>query len=194
MKKKMNKCFAFILAVSLVTAIIPLNIAYADEEIIKLTDDDEEEIELTDAADNAKTETDESQTDEVDKTEVIDTIQQPDNTLSRYHSKEYSLLKSLAIIEEDYEADQIVTRGEFAAILTRMMGITDGKAKVFKDVFLRTANSKAIGIVTEKELMNADAEGYFRPKDAITMDDASKALLKLAGYDQIISKYGGEDI
>lgn len=124
--------------------------------------------------------------------ELVDTIPEKSKVLSERCGKQYQFLRNFAIIEEDYEADKMVTRGEFAAILTRMLGVTNGNTKIFKDVFTRTANSKAIGIVTEYGLMEADKDGYFRPKDPLTIEVAAKAFFTLAGYDSVIDTYGGE--
>lgn len=185
MKDKLKRFLALILVASFALAGTAQVYVSAENEEETLLADDLPEDGLADVDIEGE------QPEEAD-TDAESIIIEKETKISQKCSKEYKLLRNFAIIEEDYDVDKVVTRGEFAAILTRMLGINDGEIKVFKDVFLRTANAKAIGIVTDRGLMSADEKGYFRPKDSVSVEDVAKAFFTLAGYDTVIDSYGGE--
>lgn len=193
MKDKLRKFLALMLVASFAsvgTFQVYVSAENDEEEVVLEEDLLEDGFADIDVEGEQSEEADEESEAEEDVAESI-TIEE--TKVSQKCSKEYKLLRSFAIIDEDYDVDQIVTRGEFAAILTRMMGVNEGKAKIFKDVFLRTANSKAIGIVTDLGLMSADMNGYFKPKESVSVEDVAKAFFTLAGYNAVIDSYGGEE-
>lgn len=116
--------------------------------------------------------------------EVIEEISEP-KKISETASKEYKLLTTLAILGNDYESDNILTRGELAALLCRVTGYSEGE-KAFEDVTDSTANAKAISIAAANGLMAGYADGTFRPYQKAEPMELIKAFLNLAGYSGII--------
>lgn len=124
---------------------------------------------------------------EDNKNDASGEISQPqEKKLSDVVLKEYKLLNKLAITENDYNAENTLTRGELAALLCRLTGIAEGAEKAFDDVGAGVANAKAIGLAAANGLMEGYADGTFKPYKKAEPSDVIRAMLNLAGYGSII--------
>ncbi|MCG8501683.1 MAG: S-layer homology domain-containing protein [Firmicutes bacterium] len=85
--------------------------------------------------------------------------------------------------KDTYAPDRNVSRGEFAAILVRALGLTDkGGERVFPDVKRTDWEFGAVYTAYEYGLVNGYNDGMFRPDDEITRE---KAMVMVARAMQI---------
>lgn len=172
-------CVALMSAVITLTSLQAVTFAELD------TIDEEIYVDL----DADATEIEEEQTDgDVDNTEndVVDTS----GTIMESAPRQYELLRVLGILDDNYVADEPVTRSMFAALMCRLTGATDGSIADFEDVTENMANSTAVGIAQYNNYMVGYGDGKFLPSKPVTQKEAMIALLKTAGYGPVMdSKY-----
>lgn len=92
-----------------------------------------------------------------------------------------SLVGSMGIIDtENYSGEKIVTREEFAEILSQITGLVNSNSseKNFESLYA----IKAVG---------KDESGLFRAEEPLTYDDAILGLLSVAGFGEISELSGG---
>ena len=81
-----------------------------------------------------------------------------------------------------------VTRGAFARMLTAFSNYRDSVSAqgtvgtLFADVPSDSANSPYVRIAVQNGWMNGYTDGSFRPDNAVTLEEACTAVLKLLGY------------
>lgn len=81
-----------------------------------------------------------------------------------------------------------VTRGEFARMLTAFSNYRDSVSAqgtvgtLFADVPSDSANAPYVRIAVQNGWMNGYTDGSFRPDNAVTLEEACTAVLKLLGY------------
>ena len=84
--------------------------------------------------------------------------------------------------------DAAVTRGTFAKMLVSFSAYRDSAAKqgnlgtLYKDVPGSSAYAPYVRIAVQQGWMNGYTDGSFRPDNAVTMEEACTAVLKLLGY------------
>ena len=105
---------------------------------------------------------------------------------------------SLGIVRGDgngnLRLEDDVTRGEFATIVTRLMGYDDiviGRGTKFSDVPESHVHSGAIALMSEFGYINGDGKGHFFPDNAITVQDCLKILVCAVGYEMDAKAKGG---
>ncbi len=105
---------------------------------------------------------------------------------------------SLGIVRGDgngnLRLEDDVTRGEFATIVTRLMGYDDiviGRGTIFSDVPESHVHSGAIALMSEFGYINGDGKGHFFPDNPITVQDCLKILVCATGYEMDAKAKGG---
>lgn len=87
---------------------------------------------------------------------------------------------------DSYKPSQLINRGEFAAILSRGLGLVaeDTAAKDFKDVSLSQGFNKngEIAAVVDAGLVKGYEDGTFRPYEEITRDQAAIMISRAIDY------------
>ncbi|MFC4354177.1 S-layer homology domain-containing protein [Chryseomicrobium palamuruense] len=87
---------------------------------------------------------------------------------------------------EEYKPSNFITRGEFAALLSRGLGISaaDLNKKVFKDVTTDQAANKngEVYAAVEAGIIQGYEDGTFRPYDRITRDQAAIMISRAIAY------------
>jgi len=84
--------------------------------------------------------------------------------------------------------DAAVTRGTFAKMLVSFSAYRDSAAKqgnlgtLYKDVPGSSAYAPYVRIAVQQGWMNGYTDGSFRPDNAVTLEEACTAVLKLLGY------------
>ena len=116
-------------------------------------------------------------------------------------SSEYApsirLLSALGVLtgqdELTFAPDRNVTRAEFAAMLCRLYPSIDINAAStgFADVPADYWAANEIGTINRLQIMNGTDDGMFLPEQNITLNEAAKTLVVMAGYDQLASIKGG---
>ena len=91
-----------------------------------------------------------------------------------------NLMTSLSLInEEEYKENEIITRGEFANIITRFWNMSANNAKVDLETLFR------FGIAGK------DKSGNLREDEPLTYDDAIFSILSLVDYSVVADSAGG---
>jgi len=105
---------------------------------------------------------------------------------------------SLGIVKGDgngnLRLEDDVTRGEFATIVTRLMGYDDiviGRGTQFSDVPESHVHSGAIALISEFGYIQGDGKGHFFPDNPITVQDCLKILVCATGYEMDAKAKGG---
>lgn len=98
------------------------------------------------------------------------------------------LLRHLDIVIEDgpdYGSE--ITRGEFAMLAARVMNLPEyiGTEYGFYDVTEGTPYRNEILSLVQYGVLSGDGDGYFRPSDGITEEEASKVFSVILGYGEI---------
>ena len=98
--------------------------------------------------------------------------------------------------ENGYRLEDEVKRSEFAALITRFMGMEENgiktdAASVFYDVRKEHWAYNAIGLSYELGLINGKSENTFAPDDIINVKEALKIILNALGYKDIAEQKGG---
>ena len=110
-----------------------------------------------------------------------------------------AFLKNLGIISGvngfEFKPFNPVTRAEFAkmatAVLNADISLPDDMENVFKDVDNSHWAYDAILSMWNLGILSGDEDGFFRPDDTITINEAVKILVSGLGYDEIANEKGG---
>lgn len=120
---------------------------------------------------------------------------------SAYELKENEYYKRLVAFgvadPEDYiTSDEAVTRAQFAKYAVKIgaaninsLPADDKDAEVFTDVTSKTENYKYILAAAKLGYMKGTGESVFSPDDSISIADAARVLIRVLGYDEVISRY-----
>lgn len=106
-------------------------------------------------------------------------------------------LKGYDIVGEDgYDSgNECVTRGEFAAIVTKLMCISESASEqaqtTYWDVPSDYKYAGDISVLTAIGILNGYSEKMFAPNDYVTYEQAIKVLVDITGYGDIAQKNGG---
>ena len=102
--------------------------------------------------------------------------EEPDN-------RTINLLTALGITENPSENE--VSRGEFAAMVVKMLGHTDrsNTKQMFSDIPESNPNAGSINLAYSLGLMNGTGNGLFEPEAPITLEMAAKVLVCALGYE-----------
>lgn len=136
-----------------------------------------------------------------------------ENDASVYEpSSSESLLMNLGIVDrENYNGNDIMTRGEFAVLLAKTLGldiernnetsvgipdvkdseIINPTSAIFKDVGISSDEYGAIVAIYEKGYMVGVSEGLFAPEYGIVLSDATKVFIDMLGFYEFAKIQGG---
>src|SRR5690554_4527431 len=93
-------------------------------------------------------------------------------------SREIQMLKAFGILDDDFKGDQEVSRAEFSTILVRVCGLDEIiiSQSFFKDVPNDYKYKEAISTVASSGWLIGNEKGFFRPDEAVTLQEAVKAI------------------
>lgn len=105
----------------------------------------------------------------------------------------YDQIVQLGFMSGDEDPDYIVTRGEFADIICKVnnLGSKALSARMYTDVAFGDKYYDSIQLVSETNLMVGYEDGSFKPNEPVTVIQALKVLVEIAGYKNIALVYGG---
>nr|QGT51254.1 hypothetical protein Firmicute1046_3300 [uncultured Firmicutes bacterium] len=109
---------------------------------------------------------------------------------------EVGLLVGLGIMEGSgtgsLNLEKEVTRGEFAAMIFRMMDLDAVSFEpMFRDVSRSNWAFDYVQTVAAQGYLRGDADGNFRPDDTIVLEEAAKILVAMLGYTYPAEEEGG---
>jgi hypothetical protein len=119
-----------------------------------------------------------------------------DSDLSEY-TAEVNLLTALGItdgIHFESQADNLVTRAEFALLLTRLLNANVEKystSTVINDV--TSAQYPYAAYLMDNGIMKGDGQGNFLPNDHVTVHQALVTVMRILGYDVVADAKGGTE-
>ncbi len=98
------------------------------------------------------------------------------------------LLRHLEIVSEDApDYHKSVNRGELAVMAAQVMNLPSytGDGTKFYDVDAKSPYYGAIHSLVQQGVLSGDGNGYFRPHDGITEEEASKIFSVILGYKEV---------
>ncbi len=124
------------------------------------------------------------------------TVSAAEGDLSEYTS-EVNLLTTLGITEGIHfnsQADNLVTRAEFAILLTRLLNVDAEKyssSTVINDVTNKQLPYAAY--LMDNAIMKGDGQGNFLPDSHVTVHQALVTVMRILGYDVVADAKGGTE-
>lgn len=113
---------------------------------------------------------------------TVTAVNAEDNGQERY----IKILYNLGISERTATADSLITRAEFAEILTNLLDADDIIKPYTKGSFLdvdgKRAEAAAIDFLYNMGIMVDIEDGKFRPDDNLKFSEACEAIVRLLGY------------
>lgn len=122
---------------------------------------------------------------------IVEDEDTTEKKISLQRPNEFAILSQLGIVKEDLEAQQIVTRGEFAELVCHLVGLGKSYDVRFSDVTKDTPHGLYIQMIAKSGVMIGFNDGTFRPDEEITYTQALSVILKIAGYDYFVNRAGG---
>jgi len=103
------------------------------------------------------------------------------------YSRAEQFLNTLGVLTNYKNIDATVTRGEYAAMLVKLLGIdlnanSYANKKKFSDYAKSYGNNAALNIVSDYGIMTFYDKGNFSPESDLTYDEAIEAMVKVLGY------------
>ena len=93
-----------------------------------------------------------------------------------------------------FHPEKPVTRGEFAAIITRAVRLEEAAVSAAGDYFNDTQNHWArgyINLAAQMGYVSGDGDGAYRPDDTVTYEQAVKIMVGMTGYQDMAELKGG---
>lgn len=116
-------------------------------------------------------------------------------TVCAGENENINLLTTLGALNEEaaavFNGDEIITRGEFAAVLSSAAKLQANGAGEFKDVGEDNPYHDAISKVSSNGYMNGDGNGNFKPDAEIKEIEALVVILRVLGYEEYAGYLGG---
>ena len=100
--------------------------------------------------------------------------------VTREVTAEIEMLAQLGVIDGDENLGAILTRGEFAGYVGRMLGISDNYSG--NTYFTDVPEDSVINALTELGVFNGTDEHLFEPNEEIVLTHACVALMRALGY------------
>ncbi len=105
-------------------------------------------------------------------------------------------LDSLRIIDKNTDMTLPVTRGEFAQMISRLMGMasllnSDAIAHPFADVAADAPYASSVALLNRMGIMNGTSAAIFDPSAPITVEQAVKVMVVCTGYNTLALEKGG---
>lgn len=116
---------------------------------------------------------------------------------SSYESNAVDKLSAFGIIQDEYsDSKQTVTRGEFIAMLVRMLGLEEvaqstESSTLFRDVPYWHKYASHIRIATQRGMIDGAGDGLFEPDTPVTYEQAIKFTVSALGYGIVAKEKGG---
>ena len=111
------------------------------------------------------------------------------------YSEPIALVSALGMMDASQEqAQDTVTRAEFAEIMTRVMGaseLPDSGRRIFADVLPEHSASASIEYLYDRNIMRGYGGAEFKPDNTITVGEAVKVAVSVIGYSQMAENDGG---
>jgi pectate lyase len=108
------------------------------------------------------------------------------------------LLAKMGIVsgyeDNTFKPDKTITRAEFAALMVRMLALTDKAKSISEAPFDDTAGHWSAGNIAagvEAGIINGYGDGNFGPDDTVTYEQAVKMIVASLGYGQKAEEAGG---
>ena len=99
---------------------------------------------------------------------------------------EIGLLKALDIIDDNVNYNEVVTRGKFSTLASSIISLEDlGEYDKVYYNDVKTTHKDFKGITRLAEMCIVSPAVNFRPDDNITIEEMSKILVKILGYDYL---------
>ena len=99
---------------------------------------------------------------------------------------EIGLLKALDIIDDNVNYNEVVTRGKFSTLASSIISLEDlGEYDKVYYNDVKTTHKDFNGITRLAEMCIVSPAVNFRPDDNITIEEMSKILVKILGYDYL---------
>lgn len=123
----------------------------------------------------------------------------PDVPDDAAYAEEVNYLAEIGVFTGDengnYNPNSTITRAEFAAIVTRLLG-EENKAKTtrssnFTDVPSSHWANGYVAVAVELGLINGYGNGRYGPEDTLTYEQAQAVLIRVIGYDEDATAAGG---
>ncbi|MBQ4516445.1 MAG: S-layer homology domain-containing protein [Clostridia bacterium] len=113
------------------------------------------------------------------------------------YKKEIDLLRALGIVnafdDGTFKPDNAITRAEFAALSVRARNVTSVPASNFEFNDVDPQNW-AVGVISSAcalGYMSGIGDGSFKPNDPITLEQATKVLVRITGAELLAERQGG---
>ena len=106
----------------------------------------------------------------------------------------YEVLDQLNFIPDGFEYnDEIITRGEFAALIAGLRGYNGGEIllNAYLDVEREYFLSNQINYVTDKGIFEGYPDETFRSEEELKWAEVSAVMVKALGYDAFAQQQGG---
>jgi len=120
------------------------------------------------------------------------------NVKETVYEEAISVLSALDIMRYNddgkFAVNDSVTRADFAAVVAKIMNLTDSMAaeeKYFSDVNENATNASSINVVVSIGLMQGDTDGNFYPDKFISGNQAVKTIVSALGYGVVAQSKGG---
>lgn len=115
------------------------------------------------------------------------------STYYDYTSISESLLKIGVLKELNPDLNAMVTRGEFAQMVSPLAGDFSSVSydSMFSDVSSENKFAEGIYVLSTGKVMNGYSDGTFRPDNYVTMNEALKIFTTLLGYGPVAERWGG---
>lgn len=105
-------------------------------------------------------------------------------------------LKGYGVVSGDTASQPQVSRGEFAGMVTKLMGFADTEdsgswTTAYWDVPETYEYAENISLLTQMGVLNGVSETMFHPYEMVTYEQAIKVLTVITGYGDIAERSGG---
>lgn len=105
-------------------------------------------------------------------------------------------LKGLGIVTDEKPLDEVVTRGEFAELVTAILNMKELAEQIdptdrYGDVAIQSSYAKPVALLSRLGILNGVGECKFAPDDGIYLNQAVKMLVYCTGYDMVAGEKGG---
>lgn len=113
---------------------------------------------------------------------------------SEYENMATGLLRTLEVIDEEYNCGDYITRNEFSVIICRLAGITvsaETTSRVFSDVSEESEYAPYIKCISDMGLISGYSDNTFRGEENISVMETLTVLIRLLGYSEIAAVKGG---
>jgi len=114
---------------------------------------------------------------------------------SKSESKKINLLSALGIVKTLPEAEEVITRKQFAEAIYRLLNLEAGfdssNVTYFYDIDVKDSSLECINTLYTMGIMNGTADKVFSPDESMSYINAVVAVVRILGYETAAQKSGG---